>query len=71
MWAHDTINFPYDQGDLSVNIQNHYENKIDIRNLSAAYKSAIVDTVSMITGDEKPLLKKVLKNIEKVAKFSR
>lgn len=71
LWAHDTINFPYDQGDLSVNIQNHYENKIDIRNLSAAYKSAIVDTVSMITGDEKSLLKKVLKNIEKVAKFSR
>ena len=71
LWVHDTINFPYDQGDLSVNIQNQYGNKIDIRYLSPMYKNAIIDTVSSITGDEKSILKKVLKNIEKIAKFSR
>lgn len=71
LWAHDAINFPYDQGDLSVNIQNQYGTKIDIRNLSPMYKNAIIETVSLITGDEKSILKKVLKNIEREARFSR
>ena len=71
LWAHDVINFPYDQGDLSINIQNQYGTKIDIRNLSPMYKSAIIETVSLITGDEKSILKKVLKNIEREARFSR
>lgn len=71
LWAHNTINFPYDQGDLSINIQNQYGSKIDVRYLTPLYKNSIIDTVSLITGDEKAVLKKVLKNIEKVAKFSR
>lgn len=71
LWAHDTINFPYDQGDLSANIQNQYGTKIDVRYLTPLYKNAIIDTVHTITGDEKSVLKKVLKNIERVAKFSR
>lgn len=71
LWAHNPINFPYDQGDLSVNIQNQYGNKIDIRNLSKIYKDAIAETVSLITADDKAVLKKVLKNIEKTAMFSR
>ena len=71
LWAHNTINFPYDQGDLSVNIQNQYGNKIDVKNLSKIYKEAIIDTVALITADEKSVLKKVMKNIEKTAMFSR
>ena len=71
LWAHNPINYPYDQGDISVNIQNQYGNKIDIRNLSKMYKEAIIDTVSIITGEEKNALKKVLKNIERTATFSR
>lgn len=71
LWSHNTINFPYDQGDLSANIQNQYGTKIDFRNLTPMYKNSIIETVSFITGDEKSVLKKVLKNIEKEAKFSR
>lgn len=71
VWANDTIEYPYDQGDLSVNIQNQYGSKIDFRTLTPTYKNAIIDTVSIITGEEKNNLKKVVKNIERVAKFSR
>ncbi len=71
LWKHDPISFPYDQGDLSVNIQNQYNSKIDVRQLTPAYKDAIVTATSIITGSEKSDLKKVLKNIEKIAKFSR
>lgn len=71
LWAHNTINFPYDQGDLSVNIQNQYSRKIDFRALSKMYKDAVIETVSVVTGDEKSALKKVIKNIENTAKFSR
>lgn len=71
LWAHDTINFPYDQGDLSVNIQNQYGTKIDVRNLTVPYKNAIIEVTSLITGEEKGILKKVVKNIEKTARFSR
>lgn len=71
LWLHNPINFPYDQGDLSVNIQNHFRNNIDIKYLSKDYKEALADTVSLITGDDKSVLKKVLKNIESSARFSR
>ena len=71
LWVHNTVNFPYDQGDLSINIQNQYSNKIDVRNLSNAYKDAIINTVSAITWDEKNVLKKVMKNVANTAKFSR
>ncbi len=70
LWKHDPINFPYDQGDLSVNIQNQYNSKIDVRFLTSGYKEGIITTVSCITGDDKGTLKKVLKNVEKTAKFS-
>lgn len=71
LWAHNTINFPYDQGDLSVNIQNQYSSKIDFRGLSKMYKEAVIEVTSLITGDEKSALRKVVKNIENTAKFSR
>ena len=71
LWKHDTISFPYDQGALSVNIQNQYNSKIDIRLLTPEYKEGIATVVSYITGDEKGMLKKIMKNIEKTAKFSR
>jgi hypothetical protein len=71
LWVHDTISYPYDQGDISASIQNQYGNKIDFRYLTAMYKNAVMDTVSVITGDEKSVLKKVLKNIEREARFSR
>lgn len=71
LWAHGTINFPYDQGDLSVNIQNQYGTKIDFRNLSKMYKDAIIDTVAIINNEDKARLKKVIKSIEREAKFSR
>lgn len=71
LWAHDAINFPYDQGDLSAGIQNQYGTKIDIRFLTAGYKNSLIDVISIITGEDKGMLKKVLKNIERTAKFSR
>ena len=71
LWVHNTVNYPYDQGDLSINIQNQYSNKIDVRYLSNTYKDAIITTVGIITGDEKNMLKKVMKNVANTAKFSR
>ena len=66
----DVINYPYDQGDLSVNIRNQYASKIDLRFLSRQYKDALVNTAKSILGnDEVSTLKKVIKNIEKNAKF--
>ena len=64
LWKYDTINFPYDQGDLSANIQNQYGTKIDVRFLTQGYKDSIVTVVSLITGEDKPLLKKVLQKIK-------
>lgn len=71
IWTYKTVNYPYDQGDISINIQNQYGNKIDVRYLSNGYKKAIIDTVSSITGDDKNILKKVMKNVVNTAKFSR
>lgn len=68
-WTNQPLNFPYDQGDLSVNIQNQYSNKFDIRMLSKAYKTALATTVSSITGEEISIVKKVMKNAEKSARF--
>ncbi len=69
-WEGDTLNFPYDHGDLSVNIQNQYANKFDIRLLSKTYKEALSKAVEIIAGDDMQNIKKVMKNVERVTKFS-
>lgn len=69
-WDFSSINYPYDQGDLSVNIQNQYAAKLDLRFLTKQYKDALVSTVKIITGEQEGTLRKVIKNIERNAKFS-
>lgn len=70
VWTNKALNFPYDQGDFSVNIQNQYTNKFDIARLSKYYKDALANTVEIITGDPMPEIKKVMKNVEKYNRFS-
>ena len=62
--------FPYDQGDLSANIQNQYAGKMDFKYLTKMYKDALVSTSKIITGADEGSIKKVVKAIEKNAKFS-
>ena len=62
LWLHNTVNYPYSSEDIAVNIQNHYGNKIDMRNLSKMYKDAIITTTGIVSGEEKNILKKVMKN---------
>lgn len=69
-WKGSPLNFPNDQGDLSVNIQNQYSSKFDLRMLSKQYKEALAQTVQEITGEDVRTIKKVIKNIEREAKFS-
>lgn len=69
VWADKSLNFPYDQGDLSVNIQNQYANKFDIKLLSKTYKEALANAVEIITEEPISTIKKVMKNVEKAAKF--
>lgn len=69
-WDPVQLNYPYDHGDLSVNIQNQYTNKFDVRLLSREYKDALAQTVQLITEDDLKMIKKVIKNIERVSKFS-
>ncbi len=69
-WKGSTLNFPNDQGDLSVNIQNQYSTKFDLRMLSKQYKEALALTVQEITEEDVKKVRKVIKNIEKDAKFS-
>lgn len=69
-WDFSTLNFPYDQGDLSVNIQNQYAAKLDLRFLTKQYKEALISAVKIITGEAEGSLRKVVKNIERNAKFS-
>lgn len=65
------INFPYDQGDLSVNIQNQYAQKIDVRFLTKQYKTALQKVTKVIAENETDSsIKKVVKNIERNSKFS-
>lgn len=68
-WAEKSLNFPYDQGDLSVNIQNQYSNKFDIKLLSKTYKEALANAVEIITEEQGSIIRKVMKNVEKSAKF--
>lgn len=69
-WMGSTLNFPYDDGDLSVNIQNQYSNKFDIRPLSKSYKEGLTRIIEVIAGEEMQNIKKVMKNVEKVTRFS-
>lgn len=69
-WDGKAFNFPYDQGDLSINIQNQYSNKFDIRPLSKLYKDNLAKTVELIAGDQIPNIKKVMKSVEKNNRFS-
>lgn len=69
-WEGAVLNFPYDQGDLSVNIQNQYSNKFDIRPLSKTYKETLAKIVEVIAGEQMSNVKKIMKNVEKVTKFS-
>lgn len=68
-WDYTTINYPYDQGDLSVNIQNQYAAKLDLRFLTKAYKEALVTTVKMITGEQEGSLRKVIKILKEMLDF--
>lgn len=70
VWVGGPIILPYDAGDISVNIQNQYSSKIDFRYLSKDMKAGIVKIVSSISGEEEAKLKKVVKNIEKTARFT-
>ena len=69
-WSGKTLNTPYDQGDLSVNIQNQYSNKFDIRPLSKGYKESLSKIVEEITGEQMANIKKVMKNVERDTRFS-
>ena len=62
--------FPYDQGDLSANIQNQYAGKMDFKYLTKNYKEALITSTRVITGADDASIRKVVKTIEKNAKFS-
>lgn len=70
-WINNTVILPYNGIDISVNIQNQYSSKINFKYLSQEMKNGIIDIVSIISGEEKNRLKKTVKNIEKIATFSR
>ena len=63
------ITLSYDDGDFSAYIQNQYLNKIDIKNLSKQTKEGILEIVSQISGEDKEKIRKVAKNVERLAKF--
>lgn len=69
VWNQNSVTLSYDEGDLSVGIQNQYSNKIDMKYLSAQTREGIIGAVEMITGEDKNKLKKVLKNIDRNTKF--
>ncbi|MBR6253571.1 MAG: hypothetical protein IKR04_07045 [Clostridia bacterium] len=59
----------YDEGDLSVYIQNQYDNKIDFKLLSVQTKDAITEASIRIMDESKDRVKKAIKNIEKNTSF--
>lgn len=69
-WNGNSLNIPYDHGDLSVNIQNQYSSKFDIRLLSKVYKDTLASIIGIIAGDEMQNIKKIMKNVEKTTRFS-
>ena len=70
IWEHEDIILSYDEGDLSAFIQNQYSNKIEFKNLSAQTKGGIIEIACRITGEEKDKMKKAVKNVEKISRFS-
>ena len=70
VWDEKDIVLSYDEGDLSAYIQNQYSNKIEFKNLSTQTKEGIVEIACRITGEEKDRMKKAVKNVEKISKFS-
>lgn len=68
-WISEKIVTSYDEGDLSAYIQNQYRNKIEFKDITPQTKLGIIDIVSAVTGEEKTRLKKVLKSVEKNARF--
>lgn len=69
-WQGKDIVLSYDEGDLSAFIQNQYSNKFEFKNLSVQTKEGLVEIVCRITGEEKDRVKKAVKNVEKLSKFS-
>ena len=69
-WGGNEIDLPYTGEDLSVNIQNQYSSKINMKPLTREMKAGIVEVVGNITGEDRNKLKKVLANIEKSSKFA-
>lgn len=70
VWAEKDIVLSYDEGDLSAYIQNQYSNKIEFKNLSNQTKDGIIEIACRITGEGKDRMKKAVKNVEKISKFS-
>ncbi len=68
-WSENKIVTSYDEGDLSAYIQNQYRNKIEFKDITPQTKLGILEIVYEITGEDKNRLKKVLKSIEKNARF--
>lgn len=68
-WSDSKIVTSYDEGDLSAYIQNQYRNKIEFKDITPQTKLGILEIVYEITGEDKNRLKKVLKSIEKNARF--
>ena len=64
-----TISLPYAAGDWAVNIQNQYAAKLDLRFLTKQYKDGLIKMTKIITGEDESSVKKVVKNIEKSARF--
>lgn len=69
-WDGKDISLSYDDGDLSAFIQNQYSNKIEFKNLSKQTKDGILEVVTRILGEDKEKVRKAVKNVEKIAKFS-
>lgn len=69
-WDDKDILLSYDEGDLSAYIQNQYSNKIELKNLSQQTKDGIAEIVVRITGEDRERVKKAVKNVEKISKFS-
>lgn len=69
-WIGKDIVLSYDEGDLSAFIQNQYSNKIEFKNLSQQTKDGLIEIACRITGEEKEKMKKAVKNVERIAKFS-
>ena len=64
------IEIPYDNGDLSINIQKQYDHKLDLKYLSKSYINGLIAIVKIITGEQDGMIRKVAKNIEKSSRFS-